>query len=67
VAGPYEWLSLDAAVDRQQKPTMVITMAMAGARFAYKFAASSPSPFNSTKHNSLSLNCEAVAPVSTLN
>jgi hypothetical protein len=67
VAGLYEWLSLDAAVDRQQRPAMVITMAMAGAHCAYKFATSSPSLFKSTEHNSLSLNCEAVEPAYTLN
>jgi len=46
---------------------MVITMAMAVAYCAYKFIASSPSPFKSTEHNSSSLNCEAVAPAYTLN
>jgi hypothetical protein len=42
-------------------------MAMAVAYCAYKFIASSPSPFKSTEHNTSSLNCEAVAPAYTLN
>jgi hypothetical protein len=67
VASPYEWLSLDAAVDRQQRPAMVITMVMTVAYCAYKFIASSPSSFKSTELNSSSLNCEAVAPAYTLN
>jgi hypothetical protein len=58
---------LDTAVDRQQRPAMVITMAMAMAYYAYKFIASSPSPFKPVEHNSSSLNCEAVAPAYTLN
>jgi hypothetical protein len=57
---------LDATVDRQLRPAMVITMAMAVAHCVYKFTASSPPPFKSTEHNSSSLNCKAEAPTPTL-
>jgi hypothetical protein len=46
---------LDAVVDRQLRPMMVITMDMAVAHCTYKFTASSPPPFKSTEHSSSSL------------
>jgi hypothetical protein len=66
VASPYEWISLEAAVDHQQRPAMVITIAMVAARCIYKFIASPPPPFKSTELRPSSLNCKAVTPAPTL-
>jgi hypothetical protein len=66
VAGSYEWISLEPVVDRQQRPAMVITIAMVAAWCIYKFTASPPPPFKSTELRPSSLNCEAVAPAPTL-
>jgi hypothetical protein len=61
VANPWEQLSLDTAVDRQLRPTMVITMAATVTHHGYKFTTSSLPSLKSTELRPSSLTCEAIA------